>query len=77
MLNENTNFIGSIILLAVIAFMSISVMWFPKHTRPYKLGVEATHKEAFEHGLMTKEITKDDKVVYRWIETHKLGYEKD
>jgi len=24
--------------------------------------------------LMTKEIIADDKVVYRWIEAHKIGY---
>jgi hypothetical protein len=40
----------------------------------YEQGVYNTHKEAYEHGLMVKEISKDDKVIYRWIETHKLGY---
>lgn len=40
-------------------------------------GTERTHKEAYEHGLMVKEIDhENDKVVYRWIETHKLGYEE-
>ena len=34
------------------------------------------HREAFEQGLMVKEIDHEtDKVIYRWIETHKLGYE--
>ncbi len=33
------------------------------------------YKEAYANGLMTKEIDKNDIVVYRWIETHKLGYE--
>lgn len=46
-----------------------------KYSRPYRNGVEATHKEAFKQGLMTKEIGENDKVIYRWIETHKLGYE--
>jgi hypothetical protein len=41
----------------------------------YEQGVKDTHKEAYEHGLMVKEIGKDDEVIYRWIETHKLGYE--
>jgi hypothetical protein len=41
----------------------------------YNSGVSDTHKEAFEHGLMVKEITKDDKVIYRWRETHDLNYE--
>jgi hypothetical protein len=31
-------------------------------------GIADTHKEAFEHGLMIKEITKDDKVIYKWID---------
>jgi hypothetical protein len=39
-------------------------------------GIADTHKEAFKHGLMVKEITKDDKVIYRWVDTHKLGYEE-
>jgi hypothetical protein len=41
----------------------------------YEQGVQDTHKEAYKHGLMVKEISKDDAVIYRWIETHKLGYE--
>lgn len=43
----------------------------------YRDGVKDTHKEAFEMGLMKKEIDKDDKVIYRWVETHKLGYENN
>jgi hypothetical protein len=76
MLEEIKNILGVLFLLAIIAFMFVSVACFPKYTRPYNLGVSDTYKEAFEHGLMTKEITKDDEVVYRWIETHKLGYEE-
>lgn len=30
-------------------------------------------KEAFQNNFMTKEIDKDDKVVYRWVEAHKVG----
>ena len=39
---------------------------FPQNTRMYREGVKITHKEAYEHGFMTKEITKDDQVVYKW-----------
>jgi hypothetical protein len=55
------------------------VGFFPKQTRMYNLGVQDTYKEAYENGLMVKEITEDDKVVYRWIELHKVGedYERD
>lgn len=62
-------------LFAIIIFMGVMVGFFPKGTLPYKEGVKATHKEAFEHGLMVKEIDKDDKVIYRWIELHKLQTE--
>jgi len=47
---------------------------FPQYSSMYAAGVSDTHKEAFEMGLMTKKIIADDKVVYRWIETHKIGY---
>ena len=46
-----------------------------KHTVFYKTGVRDTHKEAFENGLMTKSIDKDDKVIYNWIELHDKGYD--
>lgn len=55
--------------------IGLFVCSFPKGSSPYIDGVADTHKEAFKQGLMTKEITADDKVIYRWIETHKLGYE--
>jgi uncharacterized protein YxeA len=39
-------------------------------------GVHETHREAYKNGLMT--IQRDgDKRHYRWIETHKLGYDYD
>jgi hypothetical protein len=42
----------------------------------YILGQEITkkriYKDAFENGLMQKEVDKDDNVIYRWIELHKL-----
>jgi len=64
-------------LCLTIAFLVIVVAYgfFPKRTGVYRLGVEDTHKEAFENGLMVKEIDKNDKVVYRWIELHKVQNE--
>ena len=58
-----------------MGILAILMTFFPNNTRTYRQGVRDTHKEAFENGLMTKEITKDDKVIYRWIHTEKLGYE--
>jgi hypothetical protein len=49
---------------------------FIEKSKVYVQGVKDTHKEAFEHGLMTKEITKDGEVIYRWRETHDLGYKE-
>jgi hypothetical protein len=57
-----------IVIVAIVASL-------PSNERTYEQGVKDTHKEAHSHGLMTKEIDKDDKVIYRWVETHKLGYE--
>jgi len=62
------------ILLLIPILILIFIGLFPQHSSMYATGVSDTHKEAFEMGLMTKEITDDDKVVYRWIETHKIGY---
>jgi len=38
------------------------------------MGEKHTHREAYENGLMTIERV-GDKRNYRWIETHKLGYD--
>lgn len=52
--------------------LGIILSFHPQGTRPYMEGVRATQKEAFENGLMTKEVDKDDNVIYRWVELHKL-----
>ena len=66
-------FFGGVV-VGIIAIVAI-VASFTSNERTYEQGVKDTHKEAHSHGLMTKEIDKDDKVIYRWAETHKLGYE--
>ena len=42
----------------------------------YNTGVDQTHRDAYENGLMTIYRVGDARV-YRWIETHKLGYDYD
>lgn len=69
---KDTTFIITLLLLPICLLIFIGL--FPQFSSMYAAGVSDTHKEAFEHGLMTKEITADDKVIYRWIETHKIGY---
>lgn len=61
------SFFGGIVI--GMAILAISQEAWPKVFRIYNDGVRAAQKEAFEHGLMTKEVDKDDKVIYRWIET--------
>ena len=40
----------------------------------YITGRNVTHREAYENGLMI--MSRDNgKKVYRWIETHKIGYD--
>jgi hypothetical protein len=63
--------VGGLLAIAIV----VTVASFTYNPRTYEQGVKDTHKEAHSHGLMTKEIDKDDKVIYRWAETHKLGYE--
>ena len=67
---KNITFILFLIPMCLLLFIGL----FPQYSGMYAAGVSDTHKEAFEMGLMTKEITAGDKVVYRWIETHKIGY---
>lgn len=55
-----------------ILIVVLYVIMFPKWSCAYNEGVRDTHKEAFANGLMAKEIDKDDKVIYRWVELHKL-----
>jgi hypothetical protein len=69
----NNLFMTGITLMSIFSIIFLNLT--AKTTIWYKMGVSDTHKEAFEMGLMTKDITKDDKVVYKFIETHKLGYE--
>ena len=66
MKKEDVTFILLLVPTCLLIFIGLFSM--------YAAGVSDTHKEAFEHGLMTKEITADDKVIYRWIEIHKIGY---
>jgi hypothetical protein len=44
---------------------------FTEGSRFYIQGVEDTHKEAYAHGLMVKEITEEDEVIYKWKTVNK------
>ena len=70
MKDKDVTFILLLVPICILIFIGL----FPQFSSMYAAGVTDTHKEAFEMGLMTKEITADDKVIYRWIETHKIGY---
>jgi len=63
----------TLITIFILSFFLGFMILFP--STMYKKGVKDTHREAFENGLMVKEISKDDKVIYRWIETHKMEIE--
>jgi hypothetical protein len=65
----------AVITMLVIGVFVVLMALFPEYSTMYKKGVKDTHREAFENGLMEKEISKDDKVIYRWIETHKMEIE--
>lgn len=49
---------------------------FLSYIMGYQVGVAQTHRDAYENGLMTIKRVNGNHV-YRWIETHKLGYDYD
>jgi len=69
MKNENpfVSFLGGIVIgLGVLALAQ--TIW-PTGFVLYQDGVRATRQDAYEHGFMTKEVNKEDKVVYKWKES--------
>ena len=61
----------SIIILILLAAYSFLVFFFG-----FWAGIKDTHRDAYENGLMTIDRV-GDKRIYRWIETHKIGYDYD
>lgn len=57
--------------LTLIGFLCTHVAFY---IAGYNHGVADTHRDAVENGLMKIERVGERRV-YRWIETHKLGYE--
>lgn len=57
-----------ICLIGIVAFLLVMFGCFPEKTTAYDLGRDSMKKEAFTKGFMKKEIDKDDKVVYKWVE---------
>lgn len=62
--NPLLSFVGG--LVVGIGLLGLIMSTWPEEFVVYNDGIRATHKEAFEKGYMTKEITKDDKVIYKW-----------
>ena len=58
-----------------VMFMVLASRVFVKYTDAYSVGVEATMREAYENGLAQEVVMPDNTIGFRWIETHKLGYE--
>ena len=71
--NPIVSFVGGIMVGAGVLALIMST--WPTQFTLYHDGVRATHKEAFENGLMVKEVDKDDQVIYRWLEIHKQSEE--
>lgn len=70
--------IDKIFLIGVVSVVGIvagSVCKVLLETSYYN-GVRDTYNEAYKNGHMVKEITKDDKVAYRWKHLEKIGYEE-
>ena len=77
--NDHRSGVGEFVVGLVVGLflMMVVASLLGKQNRWYIHGVQDTHKEAWAEGLMVKEIDDEtDKVIYRWIETHKLGYEE-
>jgi hypothetical protein len=73
--NPLVAFVGGIMIGAGLLALVMSA--WPKGFAIYSDAVLDTHKEAYENGHMVKEITKDDKVIYRWKHLEKIGYEEN
>jgi hypothetical protein len=68
-LNNGLYFLCGIMCMTMISRI------FETHTKAYARGVDDTMQEALENGVAQKELTAENQIVIRWIETHKLGYE--
>lgn len=53
-------------LCGVIIMLLSTIDGCRQGTFNYRAGVSDTHKEAFQRGFMVKEVTNDDKVIYKW-----------
>ena len=62
--------------IGIFVGFTLLTFGFPKTSRIYLEADKAFKKEAYENGHMEKEISKDDKVIYRWKHLEKIGYEE-
>ena len=62
-----------ITMIVIISFVAV----FATFTVGYITGREEVYRDARENGVMTVERGVAGQKIYRWIETHKLGYDYD
>lgn len=62
-----------IIMIVIISFVAV----FATFAIGYTIGREEVYRDARENGVMTVERGVAGQKIYRWIETHKIGYNYD
>jgi hypothetical protein len=62
--------------IAIIVIISFVVL-IATFSIGYTIGREDVYRDARENGVMTEERGVAGQKNYRWIETHKLGYDYD
>jgi len=67
-----TNYKITMIVVAILIPLLCSTFIFG-----YTVGSSEVYREAYENGHMSIQRLPDGKRSYRWIETHKLGYDYD
>ena len=60
-----------ITMIVIISFVAV----FATFTIGYTIGREEVYRDARENGVMTVERGVAGQKIYRWIETHKIGYD--
>lgn len=58
-----------------IVFAVLLFRVFPQASPAYETGQDELMIEAYENGLAERYVNDQTTFSYRWIETHKLGYE--
>lgn len=64
---------AKITMIVIISFVAV----FATFTIGYTIGREEVYRDARENGVMAVERGVAGQKIYRWIETHKIGYDYD